>query len=932
MMRHQLTSIAAALLMAPVLAAYPQSTPDNSALRPPTANTSQTTGSDGNDLRRAAGAMDSDPLVSALANDTGGSEPVALPADRIIEILQAHPALLAQAKRSAAARLQQQGAVADGISDDELFQLIEQNAEVRAAFTQQLSAQGYLTRDDHQELGEHEDGNAEAKAESPHNRPSTRSTSTGAEIHESDPNAPTIVAQPNPYPDVPALKDLYSQAGTQSAPVRRFGMEIFRGSGLADNGSLDLPVGPDYILGPGDHIAIGLAGGISQRFTREVDREGKILLPEAGAIVVAGKTLADAQRLIQQVLTPYYRNLKTDVSLSRVRTVRVYVVGEVQRPGAYDVSSLSTPLNALYAAGGITGRGSLRSIRHLRGEELVREIDLYEFLLYGKRADTERLEPGDTILVPPVGPQVTLTGMVRRPGIYELRKEKNLAEVMDLAGGVLISGALRQIRVERIEAHQGRVMLSVNLPDGSSADDMRRALGSVAVQDGDHVSVAPILPYSTQTVYLEGHVSRPGKYPYRPGMDVGALLRSYRDVLPEPADHAEIIRLEPPDYRPKVIAFDLSEVLGGTDPVELQPFDTVRIFGRYEIDAPKVSIVGEVLHPGQYPLSEGMTAAALVEMAGGFKRSAYTSTADIASYAVENGEKVAREHTTVEISKALGGERRADVVLKPGDVVSIRQLTGWNDIGASVVLKGEVRYPGTYGIEDGERLSSVLKRAGGMRPTAYPAGAMLERVEVRELAEKSRVEMIHRIESAGSSLKLRGIPSGDAAAAAQLMAQQQRQILTTLRQEHATGRLVIRISADLHRWENTAADPELRAGDVISIPKRPNFVLVNGQVYSPAAIGYVPGKPASWYLRQAGGPTDSASRKEIFIIRANGSVLAGSGEGFWRRNVLDARMQPGDTLAVPERIVTGSAFWKNLLSTAQLSSSIAVAARIAASF
>jgi protein involved in polysaccharide export with SLBB domain len=415
-------------------------------------------------------------------------------------------------------------------------------------------------------------------------------------------------------------------------------------------------------------------------------------------------------------------------------------------------------------------------------------------------------------------------------------------------------------------------------------------------------------------------------------MDVGALLRSFDDVLPEPAERAEIVRLEPPDYRPKVISFALSEVLGGTDPVELKPFDTIRIYGRYEADAPKVRIVGEVLRPGEYPLRDGMTAGMLVQMAGGFKRSAYTDAADIASYSVQNGKMVARQHTSFAVGRALAGEHDADVVLKAGDVISIRQLTGWADIGASVVLNGEVRYPGTYGIEDGERLSSVMERAGGLRSTAYPEGAMLERPEVRALAEKSRAELIRQIETATPESKLRGASLGDAAAAAQLMEQQQRQILTTLHQEEPTGRLVIKINSDVARWQNTEADPELRAGDVITIPKRPNFVLITGQVYNPAAIGYTSGKPAQWYLRQAGGPNESANKKRIFIVRANGSVLAGSGEGLWHEGVLDARLQPGDTLVVPERIAGGSAFWKNLLSTAQVTSSIAVAARIATSF
>jgi protein involved in polysaccharide export with SLBB domain len=190
----------------------------------------------------------------------------------------------------------------------------------------------------------------------------------------------------------------------------------------------------------------------------------------------------------------------------------VYVVGDVQRPGAYDVSSLSTPLSALYAAGGPTSRGSLRILRQYRGKQLVREIDLYDFLLHGVRSNSDRLMPGDTIMVPPVGAQVTVEGMVHHPAVYELNGEHGLNEVLDLAGGVLGSASLKQINVERLEAHQRRTMLTLDLPD--NAEEVKQKLAGFRVQGGDDVVIAQILPYNEQAVYLEGHVYRPGKYPF----------------------------------------------------------------------------------------------------------------------------------------------------------------------------------------------------------------------------------------------------------------------------------------------------------------------------------------------------------------------------------------------------------------------------------
>ena len=507
------------------------------------------------------------------------------------------------------------------------------------------------------------------------------------------------------------------------------------------------------------------------------------------------------------------------------------------------------------------------------------------------------------------------------PPIYELKGEPGLKDVLELAGGVLVSATLREISVERIEAHERRTMFSVQLASGQ--DVAAKAVADFRVQDGDQVLVSSILPYNERAVYLEGHVFRPGKHPYREGMTVSDLLRSYQDVMPEPADHAEIIRLRPPDFRPATVGFSLSEVLGGDDPVSLQPFDVVRVFGRYEVDPPQVTIHGEVLRPGEYPMAGGMTVAGLVRMAGGFKRSAYRETADLASYAVQNGSKVRTEQKLVRLAAALEGDAGADVALKPGDVVSIRQLTGWNDIGASAIVKGEVAHAGSYGIGEGERLSSVLKRAGGFRETAYPSGAVLERVQVRELGEKTRLEMIRRIETTPANFKPGLASSQEQMSSAQAMQQQRQEILGQLRNHPASGRLVITIGPDIGKWENTPADVEMRAGDVLVIPKRPDFVLVSGQVFNAAAITYAPGRRAEWYLRQAGGPTQTANKKSIFIVRADGSVV-GSGQGPWRGGVLGVTLQPGDSIVVPEKIVGGSSLWKNLLGIAQLASSTAV--------
>ncbi len=879
-------------------------------------------------------ALQPDPAVQEEPSGEPETEGDALPAERIIEILNQKPELLDRVKAAVVQRMQDEGRPASEteLTDDALFTRIEQDASLRVRLTWQLREKGFLTQSDLDSLA----GSKPEPTSPERERRKAPAKRAGKEAEPpGDQNQPQTTARPNPYPGLPALQDLYRQIPSQKGTLQRFGGDIFKtGTGNLESLPMDLPAGSDYVLGPGDGLNITTWGSVSQRLTRTVDRQGKVSLPEAGDVVVAGQSVADAQRIIEKALRVQFRDINADLSLTRLRSIRVYVVGDVLRPGAYDISSLSTPLNALYAAGGPTPRGSLRTVRHYRGNRLVREVDLYELLLRGVRSDVARLEPGDTILVPPVGPQVTVVGMVRRPAIYEVKGPTELADVLELAGGVLVSATLRQINVERIEAHERRVTLSVQLPGPNDKQVVERAVGSFQVQDGDRVTISPILPYSDETVYLQGHVFRPGKYPYHAGIQISELIRSYQDLLPEPADHAEIVRLVPPDHHPVVIEFKLSEVVSGDDPIDLQPFDTIRIFGRYEIDPPKVFIYGEVLRPGKYPLADKMTASDLVRLAGGFKRSAYTQTADIASYVVQHDDRVLTRHKTVEIAKALSGDHDLDAVLKPGDVLTIRQLSGWKDIGASVALSGEVLFPGTYGIEDGEKLSTLLRQAGGFRPEAYPEGAVLERVQVRELEEKSRQELMHRIEMEGGNTKLAASETGaDRAALLQTMTQQKENVLTALRKQPAAGRLVIKISADIERWQNTAADIELRAGDVLTIPRRPSFVLISGQVYSPAAISYAPGKNAGWYLQQAGGPTTLANRKDIYVIRANGSVIGqGSGSGWWKGNVLSAVMRPGDTVVVPEKIISGSSGWKNALTTAQFVSSMAIAAAAVHSF
>jgi protein involved in polysaccharide export with SLBB domain len=844
----------------------------------------------------------------------------------------------------------------------------------------------------------------------------------------SDPNDDhsAIRHQPNPYAGVPSLYDLYEQVAKRSPAPRRFGLDVFQnGTGNFDQLPMDVPVGPDYVLGPGDGLNIEIWGSVSRRLQRVVDRQGLVMLPETGGVQVAGKSLGEVQHLVQSALRTEYRDAQADVSLSRLRTVRVYVVGDVVRPGAYDVSALSTPLNALYLAGGPTARGSVRTLRHYRGNQLMEAIDVYDLLLHGVRKGEERLQPGDTVQVPPLAAEVTVEGMVRRPAIYELNGETKLAEILEIAGGVLTSGTLRHIEVERVIAHESRTMLRVDLPEENTQEQANRTLADFEVQDGDKIRIAPILPYSEKTVYLDGHVFHPGKYAYREGMQLTDLIHSYNDLLPEPAaQHAEIIRLNPPDYAPVVLAFNLSSAMAGKEEnVALKPFDTVRIFGRFDFDEPplitlsgevrhpgdhitngktylrdavflaggptpdaalsdaqlfrktrdgkmhvisvdlskalegdptenialepmdrvfihksqakgdpaSVKIEGQVAQPGKYPLGENMTAADLVRLAGGLQRGAFSETADLTRYEIHQGSSVMGEHSTIALARALAGNADTDVRLRDGDVLTIRELAGWNDVGATIAVKGEVLHPGTYGIEEGERLSSILNRAGGFRLDAYPHGVIFERVQVRELEQANRDQLVRQVQMDGSNLALIQESGPDQKIAKEAALNQWHAALEKLQSAPPSGRLAIRVSKDVRHWANTSADIQVRGGDIIYVPKKPNFIMVDGSVYNPTAVAYKPGKSAGWYLQQAGGPTNMANKKAIFVIRADGFVAGGAG-GLLGGGALHTALEPGDLVMVPEKAYSGTTKWKATLESAQLAYAVGVAIQVARSF
>src|ERR1051325_2894867 len=387
-----------------------------------------------------------------------------LSANEIIKILQENPDVLAEAKAESVSQLRYRGYNVSerDLPDDRLFTQIRSDDRVRQLAANELAKRGFGPPQENEQAPEEQiipsgqqpvpQNNQQMGQPNgqPNNQPYNQTFPQGAQ-RQGIPGQPVTQTgqrgtngQPRarrpqnekghtqeqyPLRNLPALRDLYTQATVDETKLERFGAALFRNSAaVADKSTLSVPVGPDYILGPGDELVIDYWGTSSQHIQRSVDREGRVAIPEAGTVVVAGRTLGEVEQTIQKMLSHQLRGISVDVTLGKLRTVRVYVVGDVKNPAAYDISSLSTALSALIAAGGPTDTGSYRTVKHYRGKALVEEVDLYDLMLKGVSSGEVHIESGDSILVPPIGPQVTVAGKVRRPAIYELRKEQRSEE------------------------------------------------------------------------------------------------------------------------------------------------------------------------------------------------------------------------------------------------------------------------------------------------------------------------------------------------------------------------------------------------------------------------------------------------------------------------------------------------------------------------
>ena len=443
-----------------------------------------------------------------------------------------------------------------------------------------------------------------------------------------------------------------------SRVLRQFGYGIFGSPASTFAPVLDVPVGPEYTLGPDDTLRIRLWGLVDNDIEITVDREGKIFLPNVGTISLWGMSFKDAKALLRKRLGEYYKQFQADITLGSLRTIRVYVVGDVVQPGGYSMSSLSTVTNALYAAGGPKKSGSMRQVKLIRNDRTVGVVDLYDYLLRGSSQNDFSLQSGDTIFVPPIGSVVGVAGHVKRPAIYELRGSVRVSDALNMAGGVSPTAYLRRIQVERIKHHQEKVLLDLDLTGLALGD--KDTNHDVRLQDGDFIKVSPIYARTYESVTVEGFVRHPGQYELKHGMRLSDIV-TVDEIVPETnLDRGEVIRIDTETLRHEVIAF-VPRLLFQNDrsqDTRLQPEDKIILYSEFRTPD-TVSLGGEFKRPGNYTIEPGEVLSSVIRRAGGFTEEAYPKAGVFLRESIEERQQEQMTRMTSIQTQRMAVERAA---------------------------------------------------------------------------------------------------------------------------------------------------------------------------------------------------------------------------------------------------------------------------------
>jgi polysaccharide export outer membrane protein len=715
--------------------------------------------------------------------------------------------------------------------------------------------------------------------------------------------------------------------------LKLFGYDLFSESRRRFGASSDAPVPANYVVGPGDTINVQLFGNESTEYFLTVSREGTISFPEIGPITVSGLSFTDVRDTINERVQQQMIGVRANVTLGDLRSIQVFVLGDVVRPGTHSVSGLATVTSALFASGGVNTIGSLRNIALRRNGDTVTTLDLYDLLLRGDTAGDLRLQAGDVIFVPPLGPTVAVDGEVRRPAIYELDAEQSVAQMVALAGGFNANADRTRVKLERIAPNRGSTARDLNFSTNEA---------QTTVRDGDVLRVQPNLDQLEGSVRLAGNVFQPGVFQWFEGMRLVDLVPSPELVKPLSDINYVLIRREvSPNVAIEVLSADLQTAWrqpAGAANVALRPRDTVHVFsieiGRQDVIAPIVTelkaqvapnmpvpivrVGGQTRAPGEYPLEPGMRVGDLLRAGGGMSEAAYATDAELTRYEVVNGEYRETELITVNLAGLMRGDASADLVLSPYDYLNVKEVSRWRG-EESVAVRGEVVFPGEYPIRRGERLSSVLARAGGLTDLAFPEGSVFTREDLREREREQLEVLASRIERDLAAVSVTDPNSAGTISTGQ-------SLITQLREAVATGRLVIRLDEIVRG--RTEADIVLKNGDQLIVPDARQEVTVLGEVQYATSHVFERALSRDAYVDRSGGLTQRADKRRIYVVRANGEVVVNSGGSWFSRNGGND-IQPGDSIVVPLDIDQPLARWTAIT---QIVYNLAVAAAAVSSF
>ncbi len=786
--------------------------------------------------------------------------------------------------------------------------------------------------------------------------------------------------------------------------LKPFGYDFFQDAAVrvvTDN--KDVPVPAKYVVGPGDEVKILLWGRVNAQYNLTIDRNGSITIPQIGPLYVAGMTFEQMSTyLIKQ--SNQIIGASIDITMGALKTIPVFILGDVKRPGAYMIGSFATITDALLLAGGPTDIGSMRNVQLKRKDKVVTNFDLYDLLLKGNKGADAVLQAGDVVFVPVCGPLVGVAGNVKRPAIYELKDKFELQNLFDLAGGIIPTAYTQQIQIERIVKNEKQIIVDI---DDKHLDKSKL----FQLQDADLIKVFSIVDANLNVVYLNGHVKKPGKYEIKPGMKLKDIIKGVEDLpLETHLEYALIKRVITPGGETALVPFNLGKLIFSNDAevnLTLMPQDNIFIFSDWFFkDKPAVSITGEVrvpdkyewiknfkvkdailaaggltkdaylekaeilridknrqyqtiyfnvakamlenaqdnillqdedkitihsvnelvykktvsiegdiLRPGTFQFTENMTVKELVFAAGNILESAYLDDAEIASMEIENGKATSIVQRNINLRKALEGDEAHNVKLRPYDRVFIKKIPDWRR-EHFVTVDGQFKFPGKYIVRKGEKLSSLIQRAGGYTDKAYLRGAIFTRERVKEMQQKGIDEMTLRLEKdllSNGSEQVSTALSNEEIQAKQFEITQKKKLIENMRSLKALGRMTVKL-AHLRLLKGSEYDIELEDGDRLFIPEKNSVVNVTGSVMAQGSYVYSEKADYLDYINMSGGYSSYADESNVFILKVDGSAHKAS-RGLINWNGKKDRLEmaafsdeetnyiePGDVIVVPEKI------------------------------